>query len=94
MPATSSLTDCERLATAVQEVGGRIPKTLAGILSGAALLNAHSGATDPARRIVDAAVAGTLTEKRLNDLIAEAATAQMINAYRGELRRRLRTALR
>ena len=86
MVATSSLTDCARLVTAVQEAGGHPPKSLTNILAGAHLLNAHSGASDPAKTIVDAALAGTLTEKRLNDLIATAATAQMVNTYRGELR--------
>ena len=88
MPATRSLTDCERLATAVQEVGGRIPKTLAGILSGAALLNAHSGAaTDPARHIVEAAAAGELTADKLDKMLAEAAQQQQQITYRAELRR-------
>ena len=88
MPATSALADCQRLVTAVQEAGGRIPKPLAGMLGGASLLNGHGTTSDPAKGIVDAAVAGTLTEKKLDELITEAATVQMVNSYRGELRQR------
>ena len=41
-----------------------------------------------ARTIVDAAVDGTLTADRITDLIAEAARAQSIATYTGELRLR------
>jgi len=37
---------------------------------------------------VEAAVVGTLTEATLGGLLTEAATAQMINTYRSELRQR------
>ena len=86
MPATSALADCRRFTDAVSAAGGRMPDVLSHILEGAALLVGHSGASDPAKRIVSAAVAGELTDKSLTPLITEAATAQMINSYRGELR--------
>ena len=41
-----------------------------------------------ARTIVDAAADGTLTADRITDLIAEAARAQSIATYTGELRQR------
>jgi len=57
-------------------------------LSGAALLNAHSATSDPAKAIADAAVAGQLDEKRLAALITEAAQRQLVANYREELRAR------
>jgi len=59
-----------------------------GGLSGAALLNAHSATSDPAKAIADAAVAGQLDEKRLAALITEAAQRQLVANYRQELRAR------
>ena len=69
------------------EAGGRVPDILRHILSAAALLASHSATLAPARAVVDAARSGQLDAKRLDKLIAEAALAQMIANYRGELRR-------
>ena len=87
MPATRSSHDCQAIADAVSRAGGRVPDTLANILHGAALLNAPSAAPAPAKAILDAAVAGQLTEKSLTGLIEKAAHAQMVATYRGEQRR-------
>jgi hypothetical protein len=88
MPATSALDDCQHVVTAVQEAGGRIPKPLAGILGGASLWNAHGTTSNPEKGIVHAAVAGTLTDKSLTDLITEAAHRQLVASYTQELRAR------
>ena len=59
-----------------------------GALSGAALLNAHSDTSDPAKAIADAAVTGQLDEKRLAALIIEAAQRPLVANYTQELRAR------
>ncbi len=88
MPATTLLRDCSALVTAAEEAGGKAPKVLMNILAGAALLNAHSTVPDPARAIVAAATDGTLTAEKLGELVTEAAHAQVVNTYIGELRQR------
>jgi hypothetical protein len=88
MPATTSLRDCSALVTATQEAGGKVPKVLTNILAGAALLNTHSTVSDPARAIVAASTDGTLTAEKLGELVTEAARAQVVNTYIGELRQR------
>ncbi len=87
MPATSSLHDCEQFVKAVQDASGRVPKPLAGILAGAHLLASPSAAPAPAKAIVDAALAGDLTERKLDALVSDAAQQQLLNTCRGELRR-------
>jgi hypothetical protein len=57
-------------------------------LGGASLLKAHGTTSNPAKGIVDAAVAGTFTAKSLTDLITEAAQRQLVANYRQELRAR------
>ena len=88
MPATTLLHDCAQLVTATREAGGQAPKILVDILDGAALLNNRSAVPDPARNIVKASVDGSLTAETLDELIIEAAHAQLINTYAGELRAR------
>jgi hypothetical protein len=88
MVATSSLTDCQRFADAVLAAGGRVPKPLTNILAAADLLARSAAPSDPAGRIVEAPVAGTLTEKRLDAMLAEYATTQLASSTRGELRQR------
>ena len=63
-------------------------RTLAHILAGASLLARHRAPSDPTRDIVTAATDGTLTEKKLGDLITQAATAQMVAGYAQDLRAR------
>jgi len=88
MTPTTSLSDCRRLVDAVQEAGGRVPGVLTNLLAGAALLAAQGTTTDPAKAIVAAALSGQLTEKRLDAMLLDYATATAANAYRGELRQR------
>ena len=57
-------------------------------MAAAHLLNTQSAASDTAKSIVAAAADGTLTEKRLNTLIDEAAQQQSRANYVGELRAR------
>lgn len=89
MPATSSLTDCKTLVNAVTAAQGRVPDVLGHILSSATLLDRHSTVSDPAKALVDAAVAGELDEKRLSGLIDQAAHAQMVADFTGDVRQRL-----
>jgi hypothetical protein len=91
MPATTALADCQRLVTAVSEAGGAVPDALGNILAAAALLKAHSAPPDPAGAIVDAAVHGQLTEKSLDAMLLDYATAVAANTHRGELRQRSET---
>lgn len=88
MPATSSLRDCSALVTATREAGGQAPEVLTNIIDGARLLDAHRAVTDPARAIVAASVDGALTAEKLDELVTEAARAQVFNTYLGELRQR------
>jgi hypothetical protein len=89
MPATSSIADCQRFAGLIRQAGGRVPDVLGHILAGADLMARHSASSDPARAIVDAAVAGELDEKRLTGLIEKAAHAQMVADYTGDARQRI-----
>jgi hypothetical protein len=54
-------------------------------LGGASLLKAHGTTSNPAKGIVDAAVAGTFTAKSLTDLITEAAHRRLVASYTQEL---------
>ena len=83
---TGSLFDAERLVAAVQELGGHVPVTLTNILTVRDMLNNQSVSSDPAMAIVKAAVAGNLSEKKLTAMLAEAAQAQMVGSYTGDLR--------
>lgn len=89
MAGTRSLHDCQALVNAITAAQGRVPDVLGYILSGAALLEAHSVSVDPAKGIVDAVVAGELTEESLTGLIAEATTKQSEANYTGDLRQRI-----
>lgn len=84
---SGSLFDAERLVAAIQELGGTIPVSLVNILTTADMLNAHSvSSADPATAIVKSGAAGNLSEKKLGALLAEAAQAQMVGDYIGNLR--------
>jgi hypothetical protein len=89
MPKATSLHDCRRFAETVASVGGRLPDELGHyLLSAFELLSSPGAAASPEKAILDAALDGTLTAKKLDGLLAAAATAQMINVYRGDLARR------
>ena len=88
LTTSATLRDAQQFVDDVEKAGGRVPDVLANVLSGEALLKAHGTPTDPARAIVDAAVDGTLTESTVAELIGQAAMAQMIASYGGDLRRR------
>ena len=65
-----------------------------GPLSGAALLNAYSATSDPAKAIADAAVAGQLDEKRLAAVISEAAQRQLVRQLHTRVTRPQRANVR
>ena len=88
MPRTTSLHDCQRLADAVSAAGAEVPDALGNLLSAHALLAAHRPAESPEAPIMSAALNGTLNEKALDRLLPAAATAQMVDTYRGDLARR------
>ena len=88
MPKTTSLHDCRRFAETVHSVGGRLPDELGHLLDAFELLSSPGAATAPERDILTHALDGTLTQKKLDGLLAAAATAQMIDNYRGDLARR------
>jgi hypothetical protein len=79
------LDDQRELRVAATELGGDGSDGVDGGEVGVELLPGGKGC---GRTIVDAAVDGTLTAERLDDLIAEAAHTQMRATYTGELRRR------
>jgi len=85
-PATA-LADARNINRMVEAEGGMVPKVLVDILAGADALAAQPEATDPMRAILDAAVAGELNARKVDELIAEAALASSVAALRGELRR-------
>ena len=66
-------------------VGGRLPDELQHLLDAFELLSSPGAATAPEKAILDAALDGTLTQRKLDGLLAAAATAQMIGVYRGDL---------
>ena len=88
MPATASLRDCSALVTATEEAGGQVPEVLTNILAGAHLLNTRPAPVDPARTIVAAAVDGSLTAEKLDELLVTAAGQQSVAGYACEVRQR------
>ena len=85
MPKTTSILDCKRLADAVTSVGGVVPDVLGHLLAAHTLLSGPRAAEAPERDILTHALGGNLDEKTLDRLLAAAATAQMVNAYRVDL---------
>ena len=88
MPKAQSLSDCRRFGETVHSVGGRLPDELQNLLDAFALLSSPGAGSAPERDILTHALDGTLTQKKLDGLLAAAATAQMIDVYRGDLARR------
>ena len=88
MPRTTSIVDCQRFADSVTAAGGTLPTPLANLLDSYELLFNPEPSQTPERDIMTAATEGTLTSKKLQALLAAAATQQMINNYRGDLARK------
>lgn len=78
------------LLHALEGLGVTPPKSLQDLADGFELLGPtiSPAVTDPAHTIVDAAIAGTLTQKKLDDLLAKAAAQVQANQYRQEFRLR------
>ena len=62
MPPTSSLIDCQRLADAVNSLGGTVPDALQHLLTAHDILARPRAAERPETAIMDAALDGSLTE--------------------------------
>ena len=88
MPPTASLRDCAQLVAATREAGGQIPAVLQNIIDGARLLDTRPAPVDPAHTIVKAAVDGSLTAEKLDELLVTAAGQQQVAGYACEVRQR------
>lgn len=91
MPARiESMRHPSALLHALDGLGVKPPKSLQGLAAGFELLGPtiSAAATDPASAIVDAALAGTLSQKQLDDLLSKAAAQVQVNLYRQEFRLR------
>jgi hypothetical protein len=93
MPATSSITDCERFCDAIGAAQGDVPEPLRRLLSIAELLMAPSAVSDPIRGILDAVMDDEIDERRLNKMIADAAQQMTVANYRTDLRSRAERAV-
>ena len=87
MPMTTDIRDCEKLATAIAAAGGVVPDPLGHLLLAHRVLGRPRAAEKPETAILTAALDGDLDEKLLAKLLPAAATAAMVNQYRGELAR-------
>ena len=85
----ASMQSARQLIAAVKDLGITPPKPLNDIIAGFDVLATHAAQPDPAQTIIDAAADGELTAEHLDELINEAATAQLLNEYRGPLCQRL-----
>ncbi len=88
MPKATLLLDAKRLADTVASVGGVVPDVLANLLAAHALLSSPGSSQAPETAILDHALKGTLDQRSLDKLLPAAATARMVNEYRGDLARR------
>jgi hypothetical protein len=87
MTATTDIRDCVKLAAAVKSLGGAVPDPLQYLLSAHALLSSPAATPHPESAIVDAALDGSLTEAKLQELLPVAATAAMTAGYARQLAR-------
>ena len=86
MPKTNSIVDCERFCEAIEKAGGCTPLPLAQLLSITELLMAPGAASDPLGPVLDAAMAGQLDQRKLDKMLADAATQTQIDSYKQDLR--------
>ena len=73
----ASMQSARQLIAAVKDLGITPPKPLNDIIAGFDVLATHAAQPDPAQTIIDAAADGELTAEHLDELINEAATAQL-----------------
>ena len=88
MPMTTSITDCEQFADNIARAGGTVPDVLAHLLSSHQLLSRQEAAESPEKALMTAALNGSLDQKTLDRLLPAAATAALVDNYRGDLARR------
>ena len=86
LSSNTRIVDARRLVAAIEAVGATAPKVLTDILAGFDLLGGTPAPGDHSSEIIEAAAAGTLTSKKLDELIAKAAQAQSAAEFRGRLR--------
>jgi hypothetical protein len=72
---------CAKFAEAVKSAGGTVPPSLANLLAAHTLMEAPATSAPPETDIVTAALAGTLTAKRLTELAPVAASAAATRDY-------------
>jgi hypothetical protein len=87
MAPTTSFADCQKLAAAVQSLGGAVPDQLGHLLQAYDLLSSPVAAQRPDDAILTAALDGSLTAEKLAKLAPAAATAAMTTAYLRDLAR-------
>ena len=85
----TSFADARQLVADVESLGGKAPKTLHNLLDAHAALTAPPApASDPLATILDAATDGTLSAKKLAELIDASAQSRAAETFRGDLARR------
>jgi hypothetical protein len=85
MAPTTNFADCQRFATAVSAAGGTAPPALAGLLSAYDLLSSPGASQRPEDSIIEHALHGMLTAKKLAELAPAAATAAATAGYLRQL---------
>ena len=93
MPKTVNFNDATRLAALTTAAGGAVPERLGYLLSAYEVLTAPTRVAPPEEAIMTAALSGKLTEKKLNELLPDAAIAQLVRQFRGDLGRSAQNSL-
>jgi hypothetical protein len=81
MAPTTNWKDVQRFAAAIQGAGGVVGDALGGLLTSFEVLNGPAPSGRPEDAIIDEALAGKLTQKRLAGLAPAAADAASVAAY-------------
>ena len=81
-----SIVDCQRFCEAIVTARGRVPEPLERLLSIAELLMAPGAVSDPLKPVLDAAMQGQLDQRKLDKMLADAATQTQIDSYKQDLR--------
>lgn len=88
LPQSTRMHDAQSLIWAVEGLNVAVPQQLSNLCKNYDILTQPAGSQDPARAIVDAAIAGELTEGKIDELCTAAAAQTAVAEYRSTLARK------